>query len=104
MITERISFRAGYGKGDDLVALFKEQANGLFAAPEVLGARLYTDFTGPMFSVIVETDFADLDAYTAFTRRDMAEYGTSEFQQWFARMMAVTDGGERQLLNAEKLR
>jgi len=102
MITERMTFRAGYGKGDDLVALFKEQATGFFNTPEVLGARIYTDLTGPMFSVIVETDFTDIDAYTAFTKRDMAEFGTKEFQEWFGRMMTVTEGGERQLLNSEK--
>lgn len=104
MITERISFRAGYGKGDQLVALFKEQADGLFSNPLVLAARLYTDLTGPMFSVIVESDFADLDAYTAFMKQDMAEYSTQDFQEWFGRMMAVTEGGERQLLNSEKMR
>ncbi len=104
MITERISFRAGYGKGDELVALFKEQANGLFSNPLILAARLYTDLTGPMFSVIVESDFADMEAFTAFMKQDMAEYGTKDFQQWFSRMMAVTEGGERQLLNSEKLR
>lgn len=104
MITERISFRAGYGKGDELVALFKEQADGLFAQPTALGVRLYTDLTGPMFSVIVETDFADLDAYAAFMKQDMAEYGTKDFQEWFGRMMAVTEYGERQLLNSEKIR
>lgn len=104
MVTERISFRAGYGKGDALVALFKEQAVGLFSTPLVLGARLYTDLTGPMFSVIVESDFADMEAFTAFMKQDMAEYGTKDFQQWFSRMMAVTEVGERQLLNSEKLR
>ncbi len=104
MITERISFRAGYGKGDQLVALFKEQTNGLFSNPLVLAARLYTDLTGPMFSVIAEIDFADLDAYAAFLKQDMAEYGTKDFQDWFARMMAVTEYGERQLLNSEKMR
>lgn len=104
MITERISFRAGYGKGDELVALFKEQTDDLFAQPTVLGARLYTDLTGPMFSVVVELDFADLDAYAAFLKQDMVEYGTKDFQDWFGRMMAVTDYGERQLLNSEKIR
>ena len=104
MITERMTFRAGYGKGDDLVALFKEQSTGFFNTPEVLGARIYTDFTGPMFSVIVETDFTDIDAYAAFTKRDMAEFATKDFQEWFGRMMAVTDGGDRQLLTSEKLR
>ncbi len=104
MITERLSFRAGYGKGDTLVALFREQATGLFSNPLVLGARLYTDLTGPMFSVIVESDFADLDAYAAFMKQDMAEYGTQDFQEWFGRMMAVTESGERQLLNSETFR
>jgi len=75
MITERMTFRAGYGKGDDLVALFKEQADGLFSNPLVLGARLYTDLTGPMFSVIVESDFADMEAYAAFVKQDWRSTG-----------------------------
>lgn len=103
MITERLSFRAKYGQGDTLVQLFKEQFPSMVKDTSIVGARIYTDFTGPMFSVIVESDFPDIDAYMAFVKSDGAEYATAEFQAWFGRMMAVTDVGDRQVLNVEKL-
>ena len=103
MITERLSFRATYGQGDTLVQLFKEQFPTMVKDTPITGARIYTDFTGPMFSVIVESDFPDIDAYMTFMKADNAEYATAEFQAWFGRMMEVTEAGDRQVLNLEKL-
>ncbi len=103
MITERLSFRAKYGHGDELVNLFKEQFPSMVKGTPIIGARIYTDFTGAMFSVIVESDFPDLDAYFVFLKADNDDSAAKEFQAWFARMVAVTDGGDRQVLNLEKL-
>jgi hypothetical protein len=66
-------------------------------------ARLYTDATGAMFTVVAESDFPDVSAYAAFLQQDQSMYADPEFQQWFARMQEVTEGGERQLFNMEVL-
>ncbi|HNM77145.1 MAG TPA: hypothetical protein PKI89_02190 [Tepidiformaceae bacterium] len=104
MITERLTFRAKYGQGDALYALMKQNMNEMPPPASVVGARLYSDLTGQMFNVILEIDHADLDAYVSGTKTEMQEYGSKEFQAWFAKMVAVTEVGERQLLNSEKLR
>ncbi len=101
MITERLSFRAKYGHGDELVALFKEQYARL-AQSGVTGARLYTDATGPMFSVILESDFANMADYAAFLQ-DTSMYSEPQFAAWFGRMQAITESGDRQVLNMERL-
>jgi hypothetical protein len=67
------------------------------------GARLYADATGPMFTMVAESDFADMAAYAAFFSQDQSMYADPEFQAWFARTVEVTESGERQLFNMEKL-
>jgi hypothetical protein len=104
MITERLTFRAKYGHGDELVALFKEWFGKMAGPMGVASARLYTDATGPMFSVIAESDFADMAAYAAFFQQDTSMYADADFQGWFARMTAITESGDRQILNMEQLR
>lgn len=103
MITERLVFRSKYGQGDALVQLMKGSFD-VFNASRVQGARVYTDLTGPMFQVVVEMDFADLQSYAASTTEEQGAYGTPAFQEWFGRMTAVTELGERQLLNMERMR
>jgi quinol monooxygenase YgiN len=103
MLTERLTFRAKYGHSDELVAIFKELYRTQMAGMGTTGARIYTDATGPMFTVAVESDFPDMAAFAAFEASSAQMYGTPEFQDWFARMMQVTESGERQLLNCEAL-
>ena len=102
MITERLSFRAKYGRGDELVQLLKATF-GKFVSPEVAGGRLYTDATGPMFSVIAESDFADMAAYAKFQASAGEMFANPEFQAQFAKMTECTESGERQLFNSEPL-
>ena len=103
MITERLTVRAKYGQGDALVALMKESFD-IMPMEGVQGARVYTDHTGPMFTVAIEIDHADLAAYAKSSMSEGADYARSDFQQWFARMVECTEMGERQLFNSEKLR
>ncbi|MGE0601055.1 MAG: hypothetical protein AB7J35_15950 [Dehalococcoidia bacterium] len=102
MITERLTFRAKYGQGDALVALMKE-ANKIMPSADMLSARVYTDFTGTMFTCAAEFDYADLSTWTKASQGDAAQYGTPEFQAWFGKMMACTEVGERQIFNSEKI-
>ena len=103
MITERLTFRAKYGQGDALVALMKESFDIVNSA-DYVGARIYTDHTGPMFTVAMEIDHADIAAYAKSSMSDGTDYASSEFQKWFARMVECTEMGERQLFNSEKIR
>jgi hypothetical protein len=57
-----------------------------------------------MFNVTTEMDYDDTASWARLTAGDPAVYGTSAFQEWFAKMMAVTESGERQLLNMEVVR
>ena len=100
MIVERLTFQAKYGHGDELVALIKAAPIGSGPVPT---SRLYTDITGTMFTVQLEVEHADLAAMAASEAEQRADYGRSDFQEWFAKMVAVTEKGERQLLNVETL-
>lgn len=106
MIVERITFRAKYGRGDELVALMKSFATSVAPKLGVDGGamkRVYTDHTGPMFTVQAEIEYADLRSYTESTLSETSHYASSDFQQWFAKMVDCTEVGERQLLNLEVL-
>jgi quinol monooxygenase YgiN len=103
MLTERLVFRAKYGHGDELAGLFKEWFGKMAAQAGLVGARVYTDATGPMFSVIAESDFNDMAAYASFSSQDQEMYRDPEFQKWFARMQELTEHGERQLFHMERL-
>ena len=103
MITERLTFQAKYGHGDELVELMKSSMD-MMPSDDVSSMRLYTDFTGKMFTVAMEFDYADLNAYARANQGQEAEYANPSFQEWFAKMVAVTDGGEKQLFNSEKLK
>jgi hypothetical protein len=103
VITERLSFRAKYGHGDELVGLLKETFEGMAVAGGAIGGRIYTDATGPMFSVIAEIDYPDMAAWLKGASTDTEQYATAQFQEWFGRMQQITESGERQLLNCEKL-
>ena len=105
MITERMVFQARYGRGDELVAWLKEIYDASPSmAEDVLGARIYTDVTGTMFTVVAESDYASLEALAAANAKQIAEYATADFQQRFARMTELVERGERQLLNCERIR
>ncbi|MFN8508594.1 MAG: hypothetical protein U0547_13680 [Dehalococcoidia bacterium] len=101
MIVERLTFQARYGHGDELVALFKDFLATQAGALGMSGGRVYTDVTGEMFTLQLETEFADLGAYAAFMARDQEHFATQAFQEWFAKTVPLTDGGSRQLLNVE---
>ncbi len=101
MITERLTFRAKYGQSDALVALMKE-ANTVMPTDTILAGRVYTDFTGTMFTCAVEFDYEDLNAWAKASQGDSAQYGSPEFQAWFGKMVACTETGDRQIWNSEK--
>jgi len=100
VIIERMTFQAKYGQGDALVSLFRE-FNRTHAKKHGLStAKIYTDFTGEMFTVIVDTAFKDLADMAAEQAKNEALYGDPAFQKWFARMEPLIRSGSRQLISS----
>lgn len=103
MIIERLTFQAKYGQGDALIALLREfnktaAAKGLPVIP-----RVSVDRTGPMFTVIWDSESTDLAAYATDSSNQAAMYADPDFQAWFAKMMPLVERGERQLLETIEL-
>ncbi|MDP2950500.1 MAG: hypothetical protein Q8P22_13325 [Chloroflexota bacterium] len=95
MILVRDIFQAKYGKGGELVALFKEARQKW---PEGFAGRILTDLSGSFFTVVTETELANLGAW----ERRMAEmFALPDFGDWFARMTPLVESGRRELYTIE---
>ncbi len=90
MILVRDVFRAKYGRGDELVALFKE------VRQQRLGRsidRILTDASGPFFTVVIESTVESLAAWEQLQAQD---FSLPEFGKWFARMTPLVEAGHRE--------
>lgn len=97
MLVARQVFRAKYGRGDDLVALFKEfNARMREAGGDGPRFRILTDVTGPFFTVITEVEIESLAAWEGRFREPMDQPWTGE---WFSRMMPLVETGSREFYN-----
>lgn len=95
MILVRDVFQAKYGKGGELVELFKQAREKW--RPEY-GERILTDASGPFFTVVTETEVESLAEW----ERLIAEvFSLPEFGEWFARMGPVVESGRREFYNIE---
>lgn len=95
MILVRNVFQAKYGKGGELVALFKE------AHQQRLGQsldRILTDASGPFFTVVVE---ATLESLASWEQRQAVDFSLPEFGEWFERMMPLVESGRREFFHIE---
>jgi hypothetical protein len=97
MLVARQVFQAKYGRGDELVALFKEfntrmQEEG-GPAPRF---RILTDVSGPFFTVVSEIEVESLAAWEGSFREAMARPWMGE---WFGRMMPLVESGSREFYN-----
>lgn len=96
MIVERLTFQAKFGQGDSVVAGFKEWRDKL--GPRYgLSSRLMVDVTGPMFTIIVETEYKDMDQVAEMERQMTEGYSDPEFQRWFASWSQLVETGGREL-------
>jgi hypothetical protein len=93
MIVVRDVFQAKYGKGDELVALFKEAKAEW---PPEYATRILTDASGPFFTVVVETELENLAAWEQSMVEVMA---IPDFGDWFARMQPLVETGRRDFYN-----
>ncbi len=94
MILVRDIFQAKYGKGGDLVALFKEARQ---TWPDY-GVRILTDASGQMFTVVTEEEAESIAAW----ERGLSEiFANPEFEKWFNRMVPLVESGRREFYNIE---
>lgn len=90
MIVVRGVFQAKYGRGDELVQLFKE----VHATwPSGRNARILTDLSGPFFTVISEAEYESLSAWEANAQEIFSD---ARFHAWFERMIPLVEGGRRE--------
>ncbi len=97
MLIARQVFRAKYGRGDELVALFKE-LNTRMQEEGATGPRfrILTDVTGPFFTVVSEVEIESLAAWEGRFRESMDRPWMGE---WFGRMMPLVEAGSREFYN-----
>ncbi len=97
MIQVRQVFQAKYGRGDELVALFKEFAQRMEAAGRPMPAsRLLTDASGPFFTIVTEYEVESLGAWETMFKESM---GQSWMGEWFGRMVPLVESGSREFYN-----
>ena len=95
MMLVRQVFQAKYGRGDELVALFRE-FHATADVPNRDTARILTDASGQFFTVVTEYEVESFAAWEEAFRRLMSG---REIGPWFARMMEVTESGRREFCN-----
>lgn len=100
MLLVRDVFQAKYGRGGELVALFKE-LEGHWHGKEPVPYhefRIMTDASGPFFTVVTHIV---VDNFAAWEKLTAAEFALPQFADWFQRMTAVTESGRREFYNVE---
>lgn len=95
MIVVRDVFQAKYGKGSELVTLFKE---GLETWGDRFDSRILTDASGSFFTVVTERE---VESFAAWEENLSEIFSHPEFGDWFARMEPLVESGSREFYNIE---
>jgi hypothetical protein len=94
MLVARQVFRAKYGRGDELVTLFREfntrMREGDDGGPRF---RILTDLTGPFFTVVTEVEVESLSDWEGRFRASMDRPWIGE---WFSRTAQLVETGSRE--------
>lgn len=98
MIIERLVFKAKFGQGDGVVRAFTDEWPKLAQRYGVPTFRVLVDASGPMFTVVVETEFRDMAHVAESQAQEQQLYGEPEFQEWFGRWMPLVEHGSREYL------
>jgi hypothetical protein len=97
MIIVRDVFQAKYGKGGDLVALFKE-AREKWPPSARYGLRILSDASGSFDTIVTETQAENL---ADWERLRSEVFGMADFSEWFSRMAPLVESGRREFYNVE---
>jgi hypothetical protein len=89
MIVVRDTFQAKYGRGGELVALFKELRQKW---PGQSIDRIFTDASGPFDTIVTE---ATVESVAAWEQRLSEVFPNPAFGEWFTRMQLVVESGNR---------
>ena len=95
MLLVRDVFQAKYGKGTELVTLFKE---GHRTWGEQINSRILSDASGSFFTVITEREIENFSAWEK-SLSDILSH--PDFGDWFARMEPLVVTGSREFYNIE---
>ncbi len=97
MILVRQVFRAKYGRGDELVALFQEfDAKYREMGGTMNRSRIMTDASGPFFTVVTEYEVESFAAWEELFREAQTRPWLGE---WFGRTMPLIESGRRDFYN-----
>ena len=97
MLVVRQVFRAKYGRGDELVALFQEFNTRMREEGEAGPSfRILTDASGTFFTVVTEVEVESFAAWEGSFRASMARPWMGD---WFGRMMPLVESGSREFYN-----
>ena len=95
MIVVRDVFQARYGKGGELVELFKAARKEL---SQEYAQRILSDASGPFFTIVTETEVASLAEWEKLIRE---VFSSPEFAKWFERSLPLIESGRREFYNIE---
>jgi hypothetical protein len=94
MLLVRQVFQAKYGRGDELVALFRELNMRMRDTGELSPQfRILTDASGPFFTVVTETEVENFAAWESGFREAMEQ---PWMEEWFSRMTPLVESGSRE--------
>src|SRR3954447_4723738 len=96
MVIERLTWSAKFGRGDTVTEAFRTW-RATVAPRYGLKARVMTDLSGPMFTVVVETEYRDLGHVSEVAAVLESLYGEAEFQEWFSSWQDCVETGTRDL-------
>ena len=95
MMLVRDVFQAKYGKGNELVTLFKE---GQKTWGEQINMRILSDASGSFFTVVTEMK---MEKFTDWDKSLSDILSHPGFGDWFARMEPLVVSGSREFYNIE---
>ncbi len=98
MIVERVVFQAKYGKGDELVRLFKQMSREAPASATGQNFRVLTDRSGPFFTVVIEMVWESLAEWEKGFAQMFSDRNTQDLME---RSTPLIESGRREFYNIE---
>ena len=95
MMVVRDVFQAKFGRGGELVTLFKESVSRWSQAHAY---RILTDASGPFFTVVTEVEMASLAEWEQWM---VHMFGLPEFTDWFNHALPLIESGRREFYTIE---
>ena len=93
MIVVRDIFQLKFGKAKDALALMKE-AQPMMSKNGYSVDRIMTDFTGPYYTLVMESSYGSLSHYDKAYKTEVAE---DEWKKWYQRFVPLVESGRREI-------